>query len=421
MGCAGNGYLSTPAMDSLAARGVRFSKAYCPFPLCIPCRASLFAGVMPSALPWQEPNPPRSGTPLDQIDLGHRMREAGYETVYSGKWHVPGGLSAGERGFRELTRSASDAERAEAMADYLRGDKEKPFFAVASFINPHNICELGRSQSLPQGDIETVPLEDCPPLPSNYPIPAHEPQFIEYLTDVYPFFLHRDRYSWDDWRRYLHGYYRLVEKVDSEVGKVLSGLRDGGREEDTLVIFLSDHGDMAGSHQLTQKIVFYEESAAVPLLMAGPGLEGLEGTVSGQLANIGLDVYATALAAAGAELPEGRDGLDLRELAKGKASGASREYLFCETDTDREIRFGMGRMVRSARFKYIVYQWGKDREQFFDLESDPGELVDLKHVRQYRKELNAHRRALEEHCQRLGDGFRRFVPPPQETGAERLF
>ena len=85
-------------------------------------------------------------------------------------------------------------------------------------------------------------------------------------------FRRRAAFTEDRWRLLRHAYYRLVEKVDAQIGQILDALRATGLEEHTLVVFTSDHGDMAGAHQLNQKHSLYDESARVPLLLAGPGI-----------------------------------------------------------------------------------------------------------------------------------------------------
>src|SRR5215207_6622103 len=82
----------------------------------------------------------------------------------------------------------------------------------------------------------------------------------------------RPAYTAERWRLLRHVDYRLVEKVDAQIGLILAALRETGQEEHTLVIFTSDHGDMAGAHELNQKHTLYDESARIPLIFAGPGV-----------------------------------------------------------------------------------------------------------------------------------------------------
>ena len=97
----------------------------------------------------------------------------------------------------------------------------------------------------------------------------------------------------DDWRRQRWGYYRMIEKVDAEIGKVLEALRKTGQEDNTLIVFTSDHGECAGAHRFNQKTVFYEESARVPLIVAWKG-HTAAGTCD-KLVNTGIDILPTLL------------------------------------------------------------------------------------------------------------------------------
>ena len=141
MSCAGNPDLRTPAMDALAADGVMLSRAYCPYPLSGPCRASLLTGRMPTEIGATD-NGVRPSEQAMSRSIGVLMHEAGYETMYAGKWHaseinVPDG-----RGFRKIC-DMDDRTLVDRCRDSLPArDRTKPLFLVASFLDPHEICEL---------------------------------------------------------------------------------------------------------------------------------------------------------------------------------------------------------------------------------------------------------------------------------------
>ena len=165
LSCAGNRYVRTPNIDRLAERGVRFVNAYCTAPLSGPSRAAMFTGLYPDEIGMI-----RNGAPFpEELEgrlLGNPVSEAGYECVYGGKWHVgPKHSAPEESGFRRI-HPFTDLGLGQACAEWLRGEHGHPFLLVASFDNPHNICEAARYQPLPYGDV--TPRRPYPPLPSNF-------------------------------------------------------------------------------------------------------------------------------------------------------------------------------------------------------------------------------------------------------------
>ena len=169
------------------------------------------------------------------------------------------------------------------------------------------------------------------------------------------------------WREYLWVYYRLTEISDGEAGRVLAALDQAGLAANTVVVFTSDHGEMMGSHRMITKQKLYEESAAVPLIVVPPGGKA---SVDKQHLVSGLDILPTLLDYAGIAAP-----------SRWKARACARWWREGSA-VARFRRIGgnvsvEARMVRTARYKYIVFALGEDREQFFDMENDPGELKNL--------------------------------------------
>ena len=140
MSCTGNSHLKTPAMDSLAAAGTRFERAYCTNPVCLPSRFSLMTGRFPSELTIRHNDLtgtlPVTGQMRD-TSLGPMLRQAGYETVYGGKTPVPAGIQPRKAGFRMLTNNSRE-ELATVSADWIRKEHDRPWCMVASFVNPHD-------------------------------------------------------------------------------------------------------------------------------------------------------------------------------------------------------------------------------------------------------------------------------------------
>jgi arylsulfatase A-like enzyme len=387
MSCAGNRDLRTPAMDSIAERGVRFEKTYCSFPLCTPSRASMFTGMMPHQVGING-----NGKPIADeqrgAELGPVLADHGYECVYGGKWHVPEIAIPEGHGFRSIC-GFSDWDLPQHCVRFLRQPREKPFFLVASFDNPHNICEWSRNQPLPWGPVPEAPVDACPKLPPNFAIAEHEPEAVRREQQA-SLIYRAGAFTPDDWRRYRHAHYRLVEKVDAGVAAILAALRASGQDANTLIVFSSDHGDGMGAHQWNQKSALYEECTRVPLIVAAPGPRHPGRTDSTHLVSNGLDLYPTICDYAGVPVPPGRDGLSLRRLLEADGATGWREHLVVETVFDGGLGTS-GLMVRTVTHKYCLYSWGKDREQLFDLDADPGEMTNLAGDPRHQAELQRHR------------------------------
>ena len=154
LSCAGNRYLKTPALDSLAAEGTRFEKAYCTNPVCSPSRFSLFTGRMPGEINlfYNEEELYRREPPREILEkgLGHLMRSAGYDTHYGGKEHMPSSEIA-DYGFNSICRDERDG-LSDACVDFLKTPRDSPFFLTASFINPHDICFMAITEALKTKD-----------------------------------------------------------------------------------------------------------------------------------------------------------------------------------------------------------------------------------------------------------------------------
>jgi arylsulfatase A-like enzyme len=418
MSCTGNPYLRTPAMDRIAAMGTRFEKAYCAFPLCVPSRTAMFSSRMPHEAGVYV-NCKASQGVFPFVTLGQVLSDAGYDCHYIGKWHLTIPTSRTKaHGFAEVTLPGGrghDAKRAELAAEFLRREHDRPFFLVVSLLNPHNCCELARGQGLTEceGPIPAAPPQsEMPPLPGNFEIPEDEPDHLRVWWKQNSNRVYRS-YHWDEkqFREYRWGYYRLVEKVDAEIGKVVDALDDSGPQEDTVVIFSSDHGDGHSRHRWNQKWSLYDESARVPFIVAQKG-HTAAGHVDHHLVSSGLDLMPTICDYAGVAPPAGSLGLSVRALAEGRQVETWRGYVVSETSFGNwaevgDADFPRARMVRSDRYKYIAFDTGRRREQLIDMEGDPGEMVNLVGKPEYAAVLQQHREHLAQWCRRTNDSFDR--------------
>jgi arylsulfatase A-like enzyme len=413
LSCAGSPHVATPALDALASGGTRFTRAYTTFPLCVPARASLVTGRFPHELGIH--GNVREGTEPARTpeSMGHLMRAAGYDAAYAGKWHARQPSASPEDGF-EVVAPFGDRGLAQAASDWLRTRRRqpRPFMLVVSFDDPHSICEYARSQPMPYGDIGPLPnTRDLPALPANHAATAYEPQALRLEQQRAAAMYGTLQFGPDDWRRYRHTYARLVERTDAHVGVVLRGLEEAGLAEDTIVVYTSDHGDGDASHQWNQKTALYEETCKVPLIVRDPRRTRQVST-SAALVSVGTDLLPT-IATAGKIEPADRRitrggpsgpafvGTDLLGLLDG--APAHREVVV-ETAFESPAGAGtLGRALITDRYKYVVYGWGANREQLFDLVLDPGEVRNLAAESAFDPVLDDLRARLLEWCRRTKD------------------
>lgn len=409
MSCAGNPWLSTPAMDRLAARGVRFDRAYCTNPVCLPSRFSMITGRMPSfagfrSNDWQQETP---GIPARVFEhgLGQLFKEAGYDAYYGGKTHLPG-FEPDRLGFDILTYDERD-QLAEACAGFIRSrDGSKPYLLYVSLINPHDICFMaiqdGLDPMLLKGDdfakkmnltpeqveifltgprqldvvlrdADSIPTDSLPPLPPNYLPQAGEPEAIGFMLDQRPFRRKaRENYDERRWRLHRWAYCRLTEIVDRQLGIILDALDESGQADNTVIIFTSDHGDHDSAHQLEHKDAPYEEACRIPLIvvepqaLAGPGPGRQNATDNDHLVSNGLDLIPTLCDYAGIAHPDpSLTGCSIRPFVPGRAVDGWRLALPVESE--------FAQAIVTADYKYVVYFAGARAEQLYDLKNDPGE------------------------------------------------
>jgi choline-sulfatase len=216
-------------------------------------------------------------------------------------------------------------------------------------------------------------------------------------------------YTEEQWRIHLWAYYRMTEKVDALIGRVLDALWESGNEDRTLVVLTTDHGEMQGAHGWNEKTVFYEEAARVPLIISWKNVT--KPGISRRLVNTGVDVLPTLCSYAGVTPPRDLPGLSLKETANGMSDADPRDYVVvCNKmvqgmPVDGKEPQPDGRMVRSQRYKYFVLNEGERRESLFDLEQDSGEMVNLAADGAYGKVLAQHRRMLADWSRKVKDTF----------------
>ena len=422
MSCAGNPWLDTPAMDYIAKHGIRFTRAYTTNPVCSPARVSLITGRFASDFKDDQGNMvrenrgsmriPEMSPEVLQSTIATFLKQAGYDLLYGGKEHLPKMITPSALGFTDFTDDERD-ELASKAADYIRQDHHNPYFMVVSLINPHDICYMAikdhsdpENPLLKRGEKELATLDwalqypdsiseevffeqYCPPLPPNFEPQEDEPQAIQYMLSLRDFRVNaREHYNERDWRRHRWAYCRLTERVDSQIQIVLSALKESGQEENTLVLFSSDHGDLDGSFRMEHKTALYEESANVPFMAMWKGHIPAGQVDSVHLVSNGLDLLPTICDYAGVSGQSDPRGRSLRPLMEGKYV-EWRESLGVET----EIGF---MVVSQDKLKYIRYDASGIEERLHDLSQDPHETTHFTDDPAYQHKLNFLRKELQE-------------------------
>lgn len=426
MSCAGNKYLKTPAMDYIAENGIRFTRAYTTNPVCTPARVSLMTGRFPGSFNDDKGRPARENKGAMRIGeisediknttIAAFLKKADYDLIYGGKEHLPKGLTAKALGFNDISNDQRQ-KLAEETAKFIKSARDKPYFMIVSLINPHDICYMAIrdfakydpqkrfAKNIKKGNIEVDTLDKalqmpegvtekefyekyCPPLPPNYQPQKDEPKAIDYLLDKSYFRRQsRDRYTDKQWRRFRWAYCRLTEFVDNKVQTILDAIKESGAEENTLVIFSSDHGENAASHRLQHKTTFYEETANIPFMAMWKGQIPAGCIDDKNLVSNGLDLLPTVCDYAGINGKSDPRGKSLRPLFEGR-NVKWRETLGVENQ--------IGRMVVSKdKLKYIRYDAVEKEERLLDLKKDPHETKYFTNNPKYKTKLNQLRKSFD--------------------------
>ncbi len=395
-------WLHAPNLREIAARATRFANSYTASPLCAPGRASFMSGLLPSRSRVYD------NAALFAADIptyAHHLRRAGYYTCLSGKMHfvgpdqlhgfeerlttdiypadfgwTPDYRRPGERidwwyhnmgsvtgaGVAEITNQLEyDDEVAHhataKVYDLARGHDERPWCLTVSFTHPHDPYVARRRYWDLYADCEHL-LPEVPAMPHE----RHDPHSRRIL----------DANDWrnyeiteDDIRRSRRAYFANISYLDDKIGGIMEALRGTRQEEDTIVVFVSDHGDMLGERGLWFKMCFYEGSARVPMMIVAPQMA--PGRVDAPVSTI--DLCPTLCDLAGVEMGEVApwvEGQSLVALARGASRGApvAMEYA-------AEASWAPMIALREGRWKFT--RCALDPDQLFDLDADPHELTNL--------------------------------------------
>ena len=386
----------TPGIDRLVRRGTTFMESHSTSPVCSPARSSLMTGRMPV-----ETGVISNGRPINRgcPNLGQWFRPAGYETVYCGKWHLPGGYPVKIDGFDVIPVGQGQGDLVDTVVSrsceaYLKTrGRERPFLLVASLMQPHDICYWAiypRELVGPKPPLASL-ADRLPPLPPNHKARPREPRLVANKR-------YRGFTTDEQWRYYIYIYYRQVEMLDADVGRILDALDDTGQADNTVVIFTSDHGEGRGRHEHVSKWHPYDESMKVPMIVSCPGRIAENHRDVAHLVS-GLDVMSTMCDYAGIQPPPDARGLSLRPLLE-KKDVTWREFLSADT-------YHQGRILRTQRYKYVKLP-DDPVEQLFDMRADPWETKNLYDDAKYAGVVKDHRRLLA----KWQSGLRPVAPSP---------
>ena len=401
-----NGIL-TPGIDLLAKQGISFKQAYSTYPLCTPARASLFTGL------YSHHNDVGFNLKKDSIlaraqftpTLGKSFKEAGYNVAYFGKEHAGGYGYASATEFGSMTHSnggmlaegsAYDPIFTEDAIKYIKDKKDKPFFMTLSLINPHDICRVlgGKVQGATFADAIHFARNDDEPylrfqprpdLPNNHEV-AYEKGMILHEDFMYKEVFELNE---DQWKRFISTYQLLIENTDRLIGLLLKNLKEQGLEENTIVMFTTDHGEMSGSHKLIAKTTFYEESSKIPVIIRYPK-EIKQSTTNNNALVSTIDIMPTLLDLAGVGIPKGIDGKSFKkQILESEVSTNEFDIVFSQNQ--------FGRMVRYDEFKYVrSVVYGITYEILYDIDKDPSESKNLLEDPKFKNQLIKGRKLLDD-------------------------
>jgi arylsulfatase A-like enzyme len=440
-GCYGDPNVATPAVDRLAERGVRFSNACSTYPVCVPFRFSLMTGhtahsrAVPSIL-WRMS--PKERTLADELN------DAGYKTVYVGKWHLDGNCNEfvdrerqgrwqrwigheGQTGRREEGRGRRHRDiqlvdsktmqwrqtsgfTTDAVVDTtmeaLREEMQpgQPFCCVCSVLPPHPPMDP------PDEEMERWENRDFEMPPNVEFTPREYPEVRGDFPNRWQSF--DEEHIFHRWR----AYYAMVENLDANLGRIMRFLEDEGVADNTIVVYLSDHGELAGCHGLTGKQFPFEESVGIPLIVHDPrrpqdGGRVVEEPVGPE------DVFPTILGLCGLQPQDDLPGFDCTGLVRGEAEELDRPGVLLEFVRDlrpNQPFYRQGwRGVRTRDSVYVTL--GGRPWLYYDLSEDPYQLVNLVDDESRRDELMQHQRWLQELMDRTGDDYELLAEPLEAT------
>ncbi len=390
-------FLETPGMDRMAEEGAHLANTFVSTSLCSPSRASILTGQYPFRHGVVDNNNEMpAGTPL----FSESLQDAGYQTAYFGKWHIGHASDDPQLGFDRWVSFRGqgvyydptlniDGEQKEVegyitdlLTDYTLEwldeiNRDQPFFAYLSHKAVHAEFEPAERH---EGMYEDIDI----------PKPASMKN-IEQNYEGKPDWVREQRYSWHGVEHMYHGrddhpqgieeiiprYSESLMGVDESIDRVLDYLEQEGLAENTLVIYMGDNGFMLGEHGLIDKRQAYEESMRVPMLAWAPGYIEAGSTIEENILNI--DIAPTLLDMAGGAMPEDHtvDGQSFLPLLRGESIDWRSTFVYQYFWENSFPHTPTTYAIRGDRYKYIYYHGVWDKNELYDLKTDPNEMHNL--------------------------------------------
>jgi iduronate 2-sulfatase len=422
LGTYGHPIVKTPNIDRLAQRGVRFDRAYTQFPLCNPSRASLLTGRRPDTIGVYELVTEFRKNKPDVVTLPQMFRNNGYIAARVAKiyhygvpgqigtpglddapsWDVtvnPRGVDKDEeplltnytpgRGLGSALAFHASTAGDEAHTDgkvatetiaLLEANRNRPFFVAAGFYRPH--CPF----IAPKKYFDMYPL-------AKIRVPRVSPEGLAQHPDA-AFFTRPPNWGLTEQqeREVIRAYYASISFMDANVGRLLDALDRLKLTDNTIVVFMSDHGYSLGERGQWMKQMLFERSARSPLILAGPGVRA-KGKASSRIVEY-LDLYPTVGGLAGLTPPRDLEGRSLAPLLRDPKSPWSRPALTQVRRGSQADGFFMGYSIRTDRWRYSEWDDGKQGLELYDEVADPHEMRNLATDPKYRKTVQEMRTLL---------------------------
>jgi arylsulfatase A-like enzyme len=393
IGCAGNSIIQTPELDRLAEEGVLFTSAFVTSSICAASRASIFTGQFERA---HGCNFNRRILQPEQLDRIYPvlLREAGYHTGFIGKYGVGwrdreiDGSELFDRWYGIYGQGVYFPEThpgkhlnqvmTDQVLEFLAQVPDNcPWCLSLSFKAPHSGKGYVGYQS--ELDLQDLYADVTIPMP---------PTAAQRHFDALPEFLRQSNARTSYWKQRfstpelyqstMRDYYRLITGTDRAIGRIRGALAQRGMDQNTVILFLSDNGDMMGDYLLGGKQLLYDVSIRVPMLALDPRVgPAAKGQRRSELV-LNIDIAPTLLDLAGLPVPSFMQGRSLVPLIQGRPT-AWREDFFCESNFCTPAQaYPMIEGVRTKRWKYIRYtDVTPVVEELFDLKEDPHETNSL--------------------------------------------
>ncbi len=388
LGASGNTKIKTPVLDKLAREGVYFRQAIIHVSQCAPSRAVLLTGLSPHQNGYYSNNFVRED--LQWADrfavptLPGLLSKAGYQTVLIGKWHLVS--DPWLTGFSDVRTWLPDGASSYIDSRLAKGNSRKKE-KITGFTNgiftddavEFLSCTAAKEKPFLLWFASTIPHSPFKPNPSHFEHMYEEEKDHDFIPPSFPpqhtVALGQEGTVGDSVAPKMINYYQSVSHLDSLVGRIITTLEKQGLAENNILIFMGDNGLMAGSRNIKGKVVPWEESLRVPLIIKAPKIATVKGISNVPVSS--LDISATILSMAGISVPKEWGGRNLVPILKGTKTHEINYALSEWADTESQFRNYTHRLVRTPKYKLIRWEKPYKPDEMYDLVADPHETKNI--------------------------------------------